>query len=351
MKRVVAPRRPFTLGLAAAVLATAAAVGCGGTPSSPARLGDGSDPASYGFDLGTLSGDPGLVASGMGRDQLPTLVDPPHFSGAEVARRNEEARGKVLVSSDRVVGLVLGGEARAWPLRLLRWHEVVNDTVGGVPVLIAYSPLCDAVVAAERTLGDEVLVLGSSGLLLDSNPLLFDRRLEPSGSSLWRQLSGEAVAGPLAGGRLTLLAPAVIPWVDWLAAHPDTTLLEPDPAMKRAYKRDPYHSYFGSDLLHFPVEPLPPQGDGAPHLKERVVVLEAAGERAALTLAELALRAGARSGAVRLTLGERELRLRFAVDQGAVWLEPAGVGDGELSLRTSFWFAWHALEADRTGRP
>lgn len=225
-----------------------------------AAIGDGSDPSSYGFDLSNLSVPRAeLVASGLPRDGLPTLVDPPLMRGGEVAAFNREHRGKYLVPTDLVIGVALGGEARAYPLRVMNWHEVVNDSLGGVPLAVTYHPLCDSVVVFDRRLGDVTTEFGVSGLLHDSNLLLYDRRADGR-ESLWSQLSARAIAGPAAtvGARLDVLPASLVRWVDWLAAYPDTTVLAPAPEKLRTYQRNPYGRYFVTGRLRFPVDPPPP---------------------------------------------------------------------------------------------
>ncbi len=139
-------------------------------------IGDGRHVASYGFTLEPcLVPRALLVASGMPKDGLAALVDPPVWTGlqADAAR---VGHGRFLVPSDRVVGVRLGGAARAYPLRMLVWHEVVNDTLGGVPIAVTYDPLCDSAVAFRREVRGETLAFGVSGLLFDSNLVLYDRR-------------------------------------------------------------------------------------------------------------------------------------------------------------------------------
>jgi hypothetical protein len=316
-------------------------------PAGPPRLGDGHDPASYGFDLSpSLIGDGQLVATGIPRDGLPTLVEPDVVAGGAVAALNEAQRGKFLVDSDRVAALEIAGEARAWPLRLLRWHEVVNDTLGGVPIVVTYSPLCDALVIADRRLEgqDTSLELASSGLLIDSNPLLFDRRVTPQDSSLWRQLDMEAVSGPLEGTRLRILAARLTTWGEWFAAHPETTVLAPQPGMEQKYSRDPYHSYFGSDLLHFPVAPLP-LDDGL-GLKDRLVIVGSGDETETLALPRLAQAVGSADGTWSGRIGGHPVRIRFQRDAGtAVVEELDGSSDGP-AVRYAFRFAWFAAHTD-----
>jgi hypothetical protein len=222
-------------------------------------VGDGRNVESYGFSLEPcLVPRDRVVASGMPRDGLAALVDPAVWSVAQ-ADAASATRAKFLVPGDRVIGVRLGGEARAFPLRLLVWHEVVNDTLAGVPIAVTYNPLCDSAVAFRRTLGARALVFGVSGLLYESNLLMYDRQPESGRPSLWSQLLCKAVAGPAAaaGAALEVLPINMQRWADWRRDNPDTTVLAPDPRLSEKYSSDPYTSYFGSDALRFPVQPLP----------------------------------------------------------------------------------------------
>jgi hypothetical protein len=244
---------------------------------SSRAIGDGLHVESYGFSLDGLNVPLDLVvAAGFPKDGMPALVDPGVMPGSGVVPLNESRRGKYIVTSDRVVGVVLGGEARAYPVRLLNWHEVINDTLGGIPIAVTYHPLCDSVVVFDRRVGDEVLEFGVSGLLFNSNQLLFDRRLDPAEESLWSQLLGRAVAGPaaLAGRTLDVLPMSVARWDRWLALYPETTVIDPDPDLVARYERNPYGNYYLTGQPRFPVEPLPP--DGEEKLMQPMVFVETA---------------------------------------------------------------------------
>jgi len=222
-------------------------------------IGDGHDVTSYRFALEPcLVPRDLLVASGMVKDGLPALVDPTAWTLAQ-AEAASAARSKFLVPADRVIGVVAGGEARAYPLRLLVWHEVANDTLGGVPIAVTYSALCDSAVVFRRSTGSRTPTFGVSGLLYDSDLVIYDRQPGGAGESLWSQLLFKAIAGPAAASAATLevLPMSVEAWGDWRREHPETTILALDPRMAQQYSRDPYASYFGSERLHFPVRPLP----------------------------------------------------------------------------------------------
>lgn len=312
--------------------------------STAPRVGDGHNVASYGFDLSHCLVPPEqLVASGLSKDALPALSNPAVLSVAEVDVLNRDLRGrhqgKFLVDSDRVIGVVIAGEARAYPLRILNWHEIVNDVLGGQPIAVTYSPLCDSAVVFDRRVAGEILEFGFSGLLFNSNLLMYDRRSDRNLESLWSQLQFRAIAGPAAlrGDTLAVLPAAVLPWADWRAQHPDTAVLAPDPARLKAYANT-YDSYYGSDDLRFPVDP-PPPADGPPP-KTPMIAVRTTGTWHVLALPDLTAHADA-DGLWRTTVDGVDLTLHSRRTPLTSWV--AADESGEVAVAYSFWFAWNAL--------
>jgi hypothetical protein len=182
-------------------------------------------------------------------DGIPALQNPRFVGAAEAAYLNPE---------EPVFGVEIQGDARAYPLRILDWHEMANDVVGGVPVALAYCTLCGAGVlydarapAADANNG-QTFTFGSSGFLYESNKLMFDRQTE----TLWNQLTGEPVNGPLARSGVVLkrLPVVVTSWARWREAHPQTRVLDLDTGYNRDYTPgQPYGKYFASPELMFPV--------------------------------------------------------------------------------------------------
>ncbi len=305
-------------------------------------IGDGKHVATYHFDLST-SHIPRewIVASGMPRDGLPALTHPAAITPADVDSINRQERGKFLVPGDRVIGVWLGGQARAYPLNILNWHEVVNDTLGGRPIAVTYSPLCDAVVVFDRRVGDETVSFGVSGLLYNSNLLMYDRRPGGNGESLWSQLLCCAVTGPAAAARVRLrvIPAALVCWDDWRRRHPETTVLARPTSDATRYERSPYGSYFGSDLIRFPVNPMPPEGVWP--LKTRVVVVRVGSVRRTFPLPLIAERAGS-AGAWRTTVRGATVRFTYRETPETVYVEVMG-GDEESEILYAFWFAWYSM--------
>jgi hypothetical protein len=305
-------------------------------------IGDGRTVASYGFDLSTcLVPRDHIVASPLPKDGLPALTDPEIFTipaMEEYARQLRRGhQGKFLVDPDRVIGVVAGGEARAYPLKILNWHEVVNDQLGGSPIAVTYSPLCDSAVVFDRRVGDGTLEFGVSGLLYNSNLLMYDRCPSVAAESLWSQLQFRAVAGPGAGRgqRLRIVPFVLVHWSDWRERHPDTTVLAPDRARLKLYKRT-YSAYFASAKLLFPVEPLPKPGRP---LKTPILAVDVGAGWQVYDLAELSARIV--GGATwHTTQDDVDLRFALRTDPPVAWPETAD--GGRVPAVPALWFAWHA---------
>ncbi|HKI05619.1 MAG TPA: DUF3179 domain-containing protein [Thermoanaerobaculia bacterium] len=157
-----------------------------------------------------------------------------------------------LTAEEPVFGVQIEGDARAYPLRMLDWHEMANDVVGRVPVSLAYCTLCGAGVLYRTDTPRGTLTFGSSGLLYESNKLMYDRQT----GTLWNQLTGEPVNGPLVGSGIKLerLPVVVASWGNWQRSHPETRVLSLATGFERDYTPGkPYGSYFASPETMFPV--------------------------------------------------------------------------------------------------
>ena len=185
-----------------------------------------------------------ITWGGVGVDGIPSLDDPELIAAAEA---------DYLRDDDLVFGVEINGDARAYPLRIMGWHEMFNETIGGVPVALAYCTLCGAGILFETQVeGREApFVFGSSGFLYRSNKLMFDRETD----SLWNQFTGEPVVGPLAGSgiKLKIRPVAITSWGRWRARKPDTRVLSLDTGHSRDYGSGVvYQDYFASPKLMFP---------------------------------------------------------------------------------------------------
>jgi hypothetical protein len=226
-----------------------------------------------------------------------------------------------------VLGVSLGGESRAYPLSVLVWHELVNDELGGRPVLVSYCPLCGTAMVFDPRLDGETLEFGVSGLLYQSDLLMFDRDSE----SLWAQITARAVTGPRRGQRLTLLRSRVEPWSAWRARHPDTTVLSSDTGYRRRYGDSPYGDYAMAERLMFPVE-----FDRRYHPKMPTLGLRLAdGTARAFPAIEL-VQAG---GSVSDRFAGRAVRVGYDPEAQVFDVE----APAEVEVIEGFWFAWFAF--------
>ena len=169
-----------------------------------------------------------IQAGGPARDGIPALHHPLFISSSEA--------DQVLQPSDVVLGVEFAGTSKAYPIRILNWHEVVNDDVGGQSILITWCPLCGSGMVYDPYVDGKRLTFGVSGRLYKHNLLLFDRETE----SLWSQLAGQAVSGPLAGTSLRLLPAHLTTWADWKAEYRTTLVLSFQTGFARDYATDPY---------------------------------------------------------------------------------------------------------------
>ncbi|CAN5889517.1 DUF3179 domain-containing protein [soil metagenome] len=202
-----------------------------------------------------LVGSEELMAGGPPPDGIPP-IDEARFLDADDV--------DFLQPSEPVLAIELDGEARAYPVQIMIWHEIVNDTIAGIPVSVTYCPLCNTAVAVDRRVGDRTLSFGTSGMLYQSALVMYDRQTE----SLWSHFTGQAVAGTLTDTVLDRYPVATVSWDDWLAAHPDGLVLSRETGEERDYGRNPYPGYDDIDnppfLFDGPV-------DGRLAAKERIV--------------------------------------------------------------------------------
>ncbi len=185
-----------------------------------------------------------IVWGGVMKDGIPALNHPRLIPAAEASYLNDD---------DLVFGISINGDARAYPLRILDWHEMLNDTIGGVDVALAYCTLCGSGILFETRIEPfpEPLVFGSSGFLYRSNKLMYDTAT----NSLWNQFTGRPVVGPLTGSGIELKTrPVVVArWADWRRDNPDTRAIDIDTGYSRDYSPGAaYAEYFASPNLMFP---------------------------------------------------------------------------------------------------
>ncbi|MBI4588475.1 MAG: DUF3179 domain-containing protein [Candidatus Rokubacteria bacterium] len=172
-----------------------------------------------------------ILPGGPPPDGIPA-IDRPKFVAPK------EADGW-LTAKEPVLAVELNGEARAYPLQILTWHEIVNDTIGGRAVSVTYCPLCNSGIVFDRRIGEKTYDFGTSGMLYKSDLVMYDRQTH----SLWAQMEGRAIVGDLAGVRLTMLPANTLAYGDWKRLYPGGQVLSRDTGHGRMYGRNPYDGY------------------------------------------------------------------------------------------------------------
>ena len=225
-----------------------------------------------------------LLGGGPPRDGIPS-VDAPVFV-------DQAQASDWLASNEPVVALVIENDARAYPLQILTWHEIVNDTVGGVPVIVTFCPLCNSAVVFERQLDGVVMDFGVSGLLRNSDLVMYDRVTE----SLWQQVTGQGIVGEMTGAQLTFVPASLVSMEDFSAAYPEGVVLSRETGYTRSYGRNPYAGYDNISQNPFLFDGIP---DERLRSMERVVTVALEGVDVAYSytlLSELGAINDSRSG-------------------------------------------------------
>jgi hypothetical protein len=202
--------------------------------------------------------DFGRVTQILSPDGIPSIDDPKFLDTSEV---------DFIDDREPVLSLEVGDTAKAYPLQIMTWHEIVNDSINGKPVTVSYCPLCNSAIAYNRTVNGESIEFGTSGSLYKSALIMYDRRTE----SLWSHFTGKAVAGELTGTELELIPVSTVAWEDWREANPDGKVLSREtgiPGYEQRYGVNPYTGYdeVGSNPFAFSGEV-----DGRLPAKARVV--------------------------------------------------------------------------------
>ena len=272
-----------------------------------------------------------ILSGGPPKDGIPAIDDPRTVSVARAARD--------LAPNEPVIGLVLNGQARAYPLRILMWHEIANDTLGGVPVTVTYCPLCNSSIVFDRRLDGKVLDFGTTGKLRNSDLVMYDRQTE----SWWQQFEGRAVIGVLAGRELKMIPSRLESFVEFAERAPEGSVLVPTNPAARDYGRNPYVDY---DSASFPMLYRGEMPDGIEPMA-RVVAVEGAGEAWSLALLREKGRIEAGGLVLEWKSGQASAldagRIAEGRDVGSVTVTRNGV---DVVHHVTFAFVFHAFEPE-----
>ena len=206
------------------------------------------------------------ILLGQVRDGIPSIDDPKFAPVSDDLDWLSEMEPVILIE--------INGDARAYPLQIMTWHEIVNDVVGGEPVIVTFCPLCNTAIAFERRMGNTINSFGVSGLLRYSDLIMYDRATD----SWWQQILGEAIVGQLTGARLPQVPASIISWADFRDNYPDGQVLTRDTGFTRQYGQNPYTGY--DDINSSPFLFHGPE-DGRLRPVERVATVELNGETVA----------------------------------------------------------------------
>ena len=261
-----------------------------------------------------------IKSGGPPKDGIPS-IDNPKFVSANEAIFLEE--------NDHVLGLEINGLAKAYPLRIMDWHEIVNDNFGDKAVVVTYCPLCGSGISFWSDVGGRKRSFGVSGLLYNSDVLLYDRQTQ----SLWSQIMAESVAGKSSGQKLVAIPTQLTSWKNWRKKYPETKVLTAQTGFKRDYNRQAYMQYRNSDELMFDVK----NKSKALPIKSWVLGLEVNGKAKAYPFSELA------KSKEKLIDVFEGTKIEISYDAPS---HTASVKVDEKSgakVLTLYWFAWYAF--------
>jgi hypothetical protein len=251
-----------------------------------------------------------IISGGPPPDGIPPLDDPAFIPVADALDVYEEA--------EAVVAIEIDGDARAYPVQIMIWHEIVNDTVGDVPVSITYCPLCNSAVSYRREIRGVETTFGTSGSLFASALVMYDRATE----SLWTHFDGRAVVGLLAGEQLEVIASPLMSWGEFRSSYPNGLVLDNTATgFVRDYGRNPYVGY--DDSVNDPFL-FTGDVDARAAAMQRVVGVDIDGESAAFAIEAIS---GTDAAATNTSVGSTDVVILWRAGQASA-LEESSVAGG-----------------------
>lgn len=278
-------------------------------------------PAQNGFDLSTISIPcDEIYSGGPPKDGIPA-IDNPQFKTAE--------QNQFLKDKDYVLGVNKNGVSKAYPIRIMNRHEVVNDDFGGLSVAVTYCPLCGSGLAFNAMVDGQKKTFGVSGLLYNSDVLLYDRATE----SLWSQIMMKAVSGKELGSNLELIPTVFTTWEQWKKEHPKTLVLSEHTGFNRNYNSNSYEKYEASPDLMFDVK----ENNNKLRKKEKVIGIEVSGKYIAYSFSFLKKI----DSPYQSTFNGQAFLIYFDKKNETAWM--TDLEGNKLPAITMYWFAWYAF--------
>ncbi len=260
-----------------------------------------------------------IFSGGPPKDGIPA-IDHPIFVDVDQAH--------FLKKTDKVLGIYINGIAKAYPIKILNWHEIVNDQFKDQSIVVTYCPLCGTGVAFDALVSGEKLDFGVSGLLYNSDVLLYDRQTQ----SLWSQLLAAAVTGKYINTSLAMIPMEHTTWEHWKNKYQKTKVLSTNTGFSRDYERNPYAGYEQSRRLFFSVSHEAPSHY---HPKERVIGIEVNGVHKAYPFSELSQH---KDKQFTDTIAGEKVIIHW--DEASQSARITDQDNQLLAATTSFWFAW-----------
>ena len=282
-------------------------------------------PEKNGFDLtGSLIPIDKILHGGPPKDGIPS-IDQPKFIKANKA--------SFLSTADRIIGINMNGTQRAYPIKILNWHEIVNDKIGNRAIAVTYCPLCGTGVVYDASIKGQASQFGVSGLLYNSDVLLYDRQTH----SLWSQILSKAISGKQKNTKLKIISSSHTSWEKWKKQYPNTLVLSTKTGYQRNYSRSPYGDYNQNEVTYFPVSAKSKRY----HPKERVLGISINGIHKAYPFTELARN---KTSSITDQFAGRSLHISFDIANrdGKITDQQGNI----IPSINSFWFAWYAFHSD-----
>jgi hypothetical protein len=281
-----------------------------------------------GFNLnGSLVPIDEILPGGPPKDGIPA-IDEPIFISASNAKNMKK--------NERILGVTRNGISKAYPVNILNYHEIVNDDFDGEAIAITYCPLCGSGIAFKANVANHTLKFGVSGLLYNSDVLLFDRRTH----SLWSQILSKAITGSLKGNKLTRIPINHTSWADWKEQHPNTLVLSQKTGINRNYQNNPYAGY---DLHEDIVFPVKFRSKGY-HPKEQTFGLIINNKAKAYPFVELSKTSKKNIVVIKDKIGGQAFTIRFNKKHYSV--QAFDTHGKQIEGVTLYWFAWFTFNPE-----
>ncbi len=264
-----------------------------------------------------------IIGGGPPKDGIPSIDNPKFVTVAEA--------DKWIAEEELVLVLTHKGQKRVYPLQIMVWHEIVNDNIGGDPILITYCPLCGTGIAYERMLDGEAVEFGTSGKLYNSNLVMYDRKTD----TYWSQIDGRAIVGELTGQELKAVSIDTVVWRDWRVQNNEAEVLSNDTGFNRQYGNDPYGNYYEDSFLFFEVE----EKDDRVHPKTVVHGIEVNGKYKAYKEEDIFDKKEIKDeiGGTKIIITKDDIGIVKIIDEK---------NGEEIVKERGFWFSWYAFHPD-----